>query len=29
MSMPEFALAFGVAEGDGMYKDPADQVKIW
>ncbi len=29
VNMPEFAAAFGVQEADGMYKAPADQVKIW
>lgn len=29
MNMPEFAEAFGVQEGDGMYRAPEEQVKIW
>ena len=29
VNMPEFVEAFGIVEGDGMYKSPDDQVKIW
>jgi endothelin-converting enzyme/putative endopeptidase len=29
INMPEFAEAFDVKEGDGMWKAPEDRVKIW
>jgi predicted metalloendopeptidase len=29
VNMPEFVAAFDVQEGDGMYRAPDDQVKIW
>jgi len=28
-NMPEFYEAFGVTEGDGMYRPEAVRVKIW
>ncbi|MGA7305817.1 MAG: M13-type metalloendopeptidase, partial [Rhodothermales bacterium] len=29
INMPEFDAAFNVEKGDGMYKAPEDQIKIW
>jgi endothelin-converting enzyme len=29
VNMPEFAEAFDVQEGDGMYKAPDSRIKIW
>ena len=29
VNMPEFAAAFDLTEGDGLYKAPETQVKIW
>lgn len=29
VNMPEFAAAYDVKRGDGMYKAPEDQIKIW
>ena len=28
-NMPEFHAAFEVREGDGLWLDPADRVRIW
>jgi endothelin-converting enzyme len=29
VNMPEFQAAFGLKEGDGLYRQPEDRIKIW